>query len=201
MKQIYLFTALLIGVISNAQCDGFERLWQDSDGYSQVKDTYAAMKMSCGTADMRLIVIDSINGWEMKRIKSLNEYLTTPDWNATTGRARILNKPTLFSGSYLDLTNKPTIPTAGAVFLSNTTVSQTAIVALLGGVRKVTITGVTGILSGDRVLLTPTGSTPSGYALADVVATAANTLEVSFTAPALALGASFSIPCKVTVFR
>ena len=33
------------------------------------------------------------------------------DWNATTGAAKILNKPTLFSGNYNDLTNKPTIPT------------------------------------------------------------------------------------------
>ena len=31
------------------------------------------------------------------------------DWNATTGLAEILNKPTLFSGSYTDLTNKPTL--------------------------------------------------------------------------------------------
>ncbi len=30
------------------------------------------------------------------------------DWNATTGVAQILNKPTLFSGNYNDLTNKPT---------------------------------------------------------------------------------------------
>ncbi len=33
------------------------------------------------------------------------------DWNATTGAAQILNKPTLFSGNYNDLINKPTIPT------------------------------------------------------------------------------------------
>ena len=33
------------------------------------------------------------------------------DWNATSGAAQILNKPTLFSGNYNDLTNKPTIPT------------------------------------------------------------------------------------------
>ena len=36
------------------------------------------------------------------------------DWNATTGAAQILNKPTLFSGNYNDLTNKPTIPTVPA---------------------------------------------------------------------------------------
>ena len=33
------------------------------------------------------------------------------DWNATSGVAKILNKPTLFSGNYNDLSNKPTIPT------------------------------------------------------------------------------------------
>jgi uncharacterized protein (TIGR02145 family) len=33
------------------------------------------------------------------------------DWNATSGAAQILNKPTLFSGDYNDLSNKPTIPT------------------------------------------------------------------------------------------
>ena len=33
------------------------------------------------------------------------------DWNATSGKAQILNKPTLFSGNYNDLTNKPNIPT------------------------------------------------------------------------------------------
>lgn len=33
------------------------------------------------------------------------------DWNATGGISAILNKPTLFSGAYADLTGKPTIPT------------------------------------------------------------------------------------------
>ncbi len=41
------------------------------------------------------------------------------DWNATSGKAQILNKPTLAtvatSGSYNDLTNKPTIPAAVTV--------------------------------------------------------------------------------------
>lgn len=33
------------------------------------------------------------------------------DWNSVAGISSILNKPTLFSGAYADLTNKPTIPT------------------------------------------------------------------------------------------
>jgi hypothetical protein len=33
------------------------------------------------------------------------------DWNATTGVTQILNKPAIFSGSYVDLTNQPTLAT------------------------------------------------------------------------------------------
>jgi len=36
------------------------------------------------------------------------------DWNATSGVAQILNKPSLFSGSWTDLTNKPTTFTPSA---------------------------------------------------------------------------------------
>ena len=32
------------------------------------------------------------------------------DWNATSGLARILNKPTIFSGNYSDLSGRPSIP-------------------------------------------------------------------------------------------
>lgn len=35
------------------------------------------------------------------------------DWNATSGKARILNKPVLFDGRYESLTGKPEIPSGG----------------------------------------------------------------------------------------
>ena len=41
------------------------------------------------------------------------------DWNATSGLAEILNKPTLFSGSYTDLTNKPTLFSGSYTDLTN----------------------------------------------------------------------------------
>ncbi len=41
------------------------------------------------------------------------------DWNATTGAALILNKPTLFSGNYNDLTNKPNLFDGNYNSLSN----------------------------------------------------------------------------------
>ena len=41
------------------------------------------------------------------------------DWNATSGAAKILNKPNLFSGNYNDLTNKPTLFDGNYNSLSN----------------------------------------------------------------------------------
>lgn len=87
------------------------------------------------------------------------------------------------------------------VYLGNVSVAQTASIAILSGVRKVTVTGVTGLLTGDRILLTPAASTPVGYAIGDAVATANGIMEVTVNGPALALGASYSITCKTTVFR
>jgi len=47
---------------------------------------------------------------------SISNFPTIPlaqvnsDWNSNSGVSQILNKPILFSGSYTDLSNKPTIP-------------------------------------------------------------------------------------------
>ena len=53
---------------------------------------------------------------------SLEGYLKAADqsdWNATSGLAEILNKPTLFSGSYTDLTNRPTLFSGSYTDLTN----------------------------------------------------------------------------------
>lgn len=47
---------------------------------------------------------------KLSGIQAGAEVNVKPDWNASSGDAQILNKPTLFSGSYNDLTNKPVIP-------------------------------------------------------------------------------------------
>ena len=49
------------------------------------------------------------------------------DWNASSGLGVVLNKPTLFSGSYTDLTNKPSIPSAYTL--------PTASSSVLGGIK------------------------------------------------------------------
>ena len=87
--------------------------------------------------------------------------------------------------------------TPGNTLIGTATIAETAVIALSAGVRKVTV-NVTGVVTTGNYLLFPTGVTPAGYALGlDVVCTATNVLTVSITAPLLALGASYSIPCRV----
>lgn len=58
---------------------------------------------------------DKVNEQSLSDYLTSHDYATTndvtaqvnADWEATSGAAQILNKPTLFSGDYNDLTNKP----------------------------------------------------------------------------------------------
>jgi len=88
---------------------------------------------------------------------------------------------------------------SGATLLGTVTITETAVLAIAAGVRKVTVAvpSAMGVVVGGNYLLFPTGATPAGYAIADVVATAANTLQVTMTVPLIALGASYSIPCRL----
>lgn len=86
------------------------------------------------------------------------------------------------------------------VSLPSITLTQTATVAISSGVRKITAPCV-GLNAGDRILLTPTTAPASGYAIAQAICTTDDTMDIWLTAPSLAIGASYSITCKVTVFR
>jgi hypothetical protein len=101
---------------------------------------------------------------------------------------------------------------AGAswVNLPNITVAETAVIAILAGIRKVAV-ACAGAVVGDPVIVFPMTSqlnggsavngTPAGYAVQDACVTAANVVTVTVTCPAIALGASYSIACKVKAFR
>lgn len=93
----------------------------------------------------------------------------------------------------------PLMTASSAKLLGTVTVTQTAAIALSAGIRSVTlaVSSSLGIKAGDNLLLFPTGALPAGYALHNAVATSATALIVYFTAPLLAIGASFSIPCRV----
>ncbi len=89
---------------------------------------------------------------------------------------------------------------AGATLLGTITIAETAqLVAISAGARRITVTTPTawGVAPGQNLLLFPS-SVPSGaYATHDVIATAANTLSIGLTTPAIALLSSYSIPCRL----
>lgn len=84
--------------------------------------------------------------------------------------------------------------------LPNITVAETALVAISAGVRKLTVP-CTGALVGDRLQVFPTAGSPAGYQFGDAYCLTAGQVVVTLNAPLLAIGASYSIVCKVVAFR
>ena len=76
-----------------------------------LKTGITAQQASDITTNNAKISFDSTSSTKLAGIEDGAEVNVNADWNATTGDAQILNKPTLFSGSYNDLSDKPTIPT------------------------------------------------------------------------------------------
>jgi hypothetical protein len=89
---------------------------------------------------------------------------------------------------------------SGATLLGTVTLSETAqLISINAGTRRVTITtpAAWGILPGQNLLLFPVGVPNPSYATHDVIATAANTLSIGLTTPAIALLASYSISARL----
>lgn len=92
-------------------------------------------------------VLDTTSGGGITQVPS--------DWSASTGVARILNKPTLFSGAYVDLTGKPTLFSGNYVdLLGKPTLFSGAYADLSGkpSYASVATTGAYADLTGQPVL-------------------------------------------------
>lgn len=87
------------------------------------------------------------------------------------------------------------------VNLPNVTLTQNAAIAISAGIRTVTVTGVTGVLAGDALLLLPITDLPAGYAIHNAWSTVNNQVKVTLTAPLLAIGASYSITMRLVALR
>lgn len=89
---------------------------------------------------------------------------------------------------------------AASAYLGDVMIGQTATVAVTvaAGARRVlvTIPVAMGVAAGDSLYLAPTQVLP-GYVISDVVAVDATTLSVGMTGPALAVGTSYKISCKL----
>lgn len=88
---------------------------------------------------------------------------------------------------------------SGATLLGTITLSETAVIAITAGTRRVTVAtpAAWGVTTGQNLLCFPV-SVPSGaYATHDVIPTGPNTISVGVTAPLLAVAASYSITCRI----
>lgn len=86
-----------------------------------------------------------------------------------------------------------------ATLLGNITIAETALITITAGARRVTVTTPAGygVTAGQNLIVFPV-SVPSGlYATHDVIATGPNTISVGISAPLLAVGASYSITCRL----
>lgn len=85
--------------------------------------------------------------------------------------------------------------------LGDVNVAQTAATLTASGVRAVTV-AIPGAKAGEDVLLFPVGPLPVGYVVGPTaVMTADGVASVSVIGPALALGATYSIPCRAIALR
>jgi len=91
------------------------------------------------------------------------------DWNATSGAAFILNKPSLFSGSYTDLTNKPTLFSGSYADLANKPALFDGTYASLTS-KPTTFTPSAHTQAWSTITSTPT--TLAGYGITDAVSSA-----------------------------
>ena len=114
----------------------------------------------------------------------------TPEQIAAAVAAYLSNNPPL----------KGDTGPSSKVALGTVTLAQTATAAIAAGDRNLTF-AVAGAKLGDDLLLFPAAAMPTGYTIKSVVATANGTVSVRITAPMLAIGNSYSIPCRLVALR
>jgi hypothetical protein len=90
--------------------------------------------------------------------------------------------------------------TASKTVLATVTLAQTAVIAINAGIRTVTL-ACSGAKTTDDLVIQPVGALPAGYAVHNAVCTSAGQVQVTLTAPLLAIGAAYSIPCRVVALR
>lgn len=90
----------------------------------------------------------------------------------------------------------------GSTFVGTATVTETALILISSGQRKVTNITVTpaqgqAVAAGDLLMIIPTTEPATGYAIDNVFATGANKITATVQTPGLAIGASYSIPVRL----
>lgn len=131
------------------------------------------------------ITSSALSGYATESYVTSRGYLTSVSWNdiqskpsfatvATSGSyADLTNKPTLFSGSYTDLTNKPTLFSGSYADLTNKPTIPTNTNELTNGAGYITSSALTGYATESYVTTQGyiTSAALSGYALTSSIPT------------------------------
>lgn len=88
------------------------------------------------------------------------------------------------------------LPSGRLAFLGNVTVSETTLLSLALGMKRMTLS-LSGVTTADRLVFVPTGVPTAGCEAVNVYASAANQVTVAYFVPALGVGATYSIPIAV----
>lgn len=86
------------------------------------------------------------------------------------------------------------------IVLGTVDVKQTAAVLLAAGARNVPV-AVPGLLATDDLMLFPVAAPPLGYSVGNATVLGAGSATVTVVGPALAIGGTFTIPCRAVVLR
>ena len=104
--------------------------------------TATSIAIAAGSVSGLATVATSGSYLDLNNRPSVPAAQVNSDWNAASGVAQILNKPSLFDGNYNSLNNKPTIPTNtnqltnGAGFITSAVTSIGEVGAIMGLYNK-----------------------------------------------------------------
>lgn len=86
----------------------------------------------------------------------------------------------------------------GLTFLGNVTVSETLLISLSLGMKRMTLP-LTGVATGTKILAVPNGTPSAGCEVVNAYPASANNVSIGYYVPALGIGATYTIP--VSVYR
>lgn len=90
----------------------------------------------------------------------------------------------------------PGITTGRLVFIGNVTVSETLLISLSLGMKRMTV-ALSGVAVGDKLVGVPNGIPTTGCEFQNAYPASANNVSIGYFVPALGIGATYTIPVSV----
>jgi len=168
MKKILLLAGLLLSLLAHAapydlfitqvQPSGVGSFIRSVSPLSPAPNTSGVLMYDGATTLPKAGVIGSGLSWDGTTLSATAAAQVNSDWTAVSGAAQILNKPTLFSGAWGDLTSVPsTFTPAPHTHVATDVTSGTLADARIPALAISKTTGLQAAL--DAKFTTPTGTT------------------------------------------